>query len=158
MSCRWHGSSCIQCHFLRSCGWQSLPKWHCNSQSTVARCWGCVCCRSWALLQWKSSFARVPGCSAHGPAGACSKSRSNSCISLVGHHHLHITSGGWSLSQYCLLSVCPSLIMSKHWNCDSSVLSAFPSFPRGKHKNCLHMHRAIIAGVCCSCWAAVVTL
>lgn len=122
MSCRWHGSSCIQCHFLRSCGWQSLPKWHCNSQSTVARCWGCVCCRSWALLQWKSSFARVPGCSAHGPAGACSKSRSNSCISLVGHHHLHITSGGWSLSQYCLLSVCPSLIMSKHWNCDSSVL------------------------------------
>lgn len=63
-----------------------------------------------SLLQCKSSFARMQGSSTHGPAGACSKSRSKSCISLVGHCHLHVTSDGWSLSQCCLLSVCLSFL------------------------------------------------
>lgn len=113
LSCRWHGSSCIQCHFLRACGWQSLCKWHLQHSEHSCQVLGLCLLQelgTLSLLQCKNSFARVRGCSAHGPAGACSKSRSNSCISLVGHHHLHITSEGWSLSQYCLLSVCLSFL------------------------------------------------
>lgn len=146
LSCRWHGSSCIQPHFLRCYGWQSLSKWHLQLSE--------LCCQvlrlcllqelsPLSLLQCKNSFARVQVSSPHGPAGACSKSRNKSCISLVGHCHLHVTSDGWSLSQCCQLSVCLSFLGNvktlELWFLSPSCFSILSS------KSCLRMHCAIIA-------------
>lgn len=73
LSCRWHGSSCIQSHF--EVLWQSLSKWHlCPSEHCCHVLRLCLLqeLSTLLLLQCKSSFAKVQGSSARGPAGACS--------------------------------------------------------------------------------------
>lgn len=123
-SCPVGGSSSIQSHFLRCHGWQSMSKWH--LQLSVLRLCLLQELSTWSLLQSKSSFPRVQGSSAHGPA-------------LDPEANLaFLWLGTVTCMSPVMAGVCPSaassislsfLVMSEHWNCGSSALPAVLSFP-----------------------------
>lgn len=127
---------------LKSYG-RACPSGTCAHRSTVAKCWGRVCWRDWALCCCSSVKAALPECKGPVPMaqlGHALKARSKSCVSLVGHCHLHIQ---WWLE---FVPVLPALgLVVLPWWCQNTgtmipqPFLLFCDFQEANVKNCLHM-------------------